>query len=129
MMHIPAGVAVPGRFFIGLVTLTVMALINGQLDLGSLHLEKLALPEVYWNYIGLVTIAGTVPTFLYLKGLAHTSATVGGFCEMTQTVVAILVSWIGLGQPLLPLQIVFGLGLLFAVYKININYAKANKRS
>ncbi|MCC6277655.1 MAG: DMT family transporter [Oligoflexia bacterium] len=129
MIHIPASVAVPVRFIVGFFTLLLMAGAKGELDLAALNPNRLLEGEIFWNYLGLVTIAGVLPTFLYLKGLAHTSATVGGFCEMTQTFVAVLVSWVALGQPLMPLQLLGGLVLLWAVYKINLDFAKANKKS
>jgi drug/metabolite transporter (DMT)-like permease len=69
-------------------------------------------------------LAGVVPLFFYFKGLSKTPASVGGFCELSQTFSALLLTWGVMGQALTLTQSIAGLTLVGAVYMANLSYSK-----
>ncbi|MDZ4676042.1 MAG: DMT family transporter [Oligoflexia bacterium] len=128
MIHIPLTVATAGRFIIGAFTLFVSLAIKGKLTSENLNWPLLSQSSILQNFLLLSFVAGVIPLFFYFKGLSKTSASVAGFCELTQTFIALLLTWGVLGQPLTSVQVFAGILLLVAVYKININFARANKQ-
>lgn len=127
MIHIPLRTATAGRFLIGATTLLVSLAIKGKLNGSFLHWEQLSETYVIRNFLLLSFVAGVIPLYFYFKGLAKTSASVAGFCELTQTFCALLLTWGIMGQPLTWIQAAAGVVLLFCVYNINLSFAKANK--
>lgn len=127
MLHMPLQVAVAGRFIIGAVTLVISLSLNGKFNYETLRWAEYSNLFVIKNYIWLSFGAGVVPLYFYFKGLSKTSASVGGFCELTQTFSALVLTWGIMGNPLTVTQTVAGIFLLGTVYMINLNYAKANK--
>jgi drug/metabolite transporter (DMT)-like permease len=76
-------------------------------------------PNLFKDFFLLAAFAGALPLVIYYKGLAHTPASVGTFCEMMQNIAALVVTWGVLGDALVPHQILAGLVLLVAVYRLN----------
>lgn len=126
MLHLPLRVATLGRFVIGAVTLLVSLVLHGKFRPETLHWGELGTLFVLKNYVWLSLVAGVIPLFFYFKGLSKTSASVGGFCELTQTFSALLLTWGIMHHPLSVRQVLAGIGLLVAVYQINLNFARAN---
>lgn len=114
-LEMPLVTAVFVRLLAGFVTLFVMIAFQGGLS----SISPPQVGEHWMSFVGLSLFAGTLPTFLYFKGLAFTSASAAAFCEMAQTFAALIITWGVIGDPLTPLQCVAGVLLLFAIYKIN----------
>jgi drug/metabolite transporter (DMT)-like permease len=128
MLHMPLGVATAGRFLIGALTLLISLGLKGKLSGSGINWSLLGDGFILRNYLWLSLFAGVVPLFFYFKGLQKTSASVAGFCELTQTFSALVLTWGIMGQPLTARQAIAGLLLLGAVYMINYNSAKANNQ-
>ncbi len=126
MLHMPWQVAVPGRFIVGAITLVISLTLNGKFNGETLHWAEYSDTFVITNYVWLSFGAGVVPLYFYFKGLSRTSASVGGFCELTQTFSALVLTWGFMNSPLSLTQVAAGISLLFTVFMINVNYAKAN---
>jgi drug/metabolite transporter (DMT)-like permease len=127
MLHLPLRVATLGRFVIGALTLLVSLALKGKLQGAQMNWGELRTPFVVENYIWLSLVAGVIPLFFYFKGLSKTAASVGGFCELTQTFSALLLTWGIMHNPLSLRQVLAGVGLLVAVYQINVSSARANE--
>ena len=126
MKFIPLGTASAGRFLFGGLAIFISLVVQGKFTGAFLKWPQLGDQHVIYNYLGLSIISGVVPLYFYFKGLSKTSATVAGFCELTQTFTALLVTWGFMGQPLTMHQVIAGLLLLVCVYMINLNFSKAN---
>jgi len=126
MMEIPLGVATLGRFVIGALSLLVSLILKGKFNSATMNWVALGDLSIIKNFLWLSFVAGVIPLFFYFKGLSKTSASVGGFCELTQTFSALLLTWGVMGDALSFKQVIAGVLLLICVYMINLNYAKAN---
>jgi drug/metabolite transporter, DME family len=127
MMKLPLRTATAGRFVIGALALLVSLSFKHKFNGTDLKWEQLTDVFVIKNYLRLSIMAGVIPLYFYFKGLSKTSASVGGFCELTQTFTALLITWGFMGEPLTTQQVIAGLVLLVCVYMINLNFAKANR--
>jgi drug/metabolite transporter (DMT)-like permease len=128
MLYIPLRAATFGRFIIGALTLLLSLSIKGNLSSSFMNLNGLKDIFVIKNYLWLSIVSGVIPLYFYFKGLSKTSASVGGFCELTQTFSALLLTWGIMRNALTFQQVIGGLVLLGAVYMINLNFARANKQ-
>ena len=126
MLHIPLRTATSGRFIIGGLALLISLLIKGKFTVEFLKWNELGDIFVIKNYLWLSVISGVIPLYFYFKGLSKTSASVGGFCELTQTFSALLLTWGILHNALTLNQLLAGVVMIFAVYMINLNFARAN---
>lgn len=126
MLKLPLTTATAGRFLIGALTLLVSLMIKGKFNAETMKWHQLGDLYVLKNYFWLSFVSGVVPLYFYFKGLSKTSASVGGFCELTQTFSALVLTWGIMHNPLSAAQIVAGILLLICVYMINLNFAKAN---
>lgn len=126
MLEIPLGTAALGRFVIGALSLFVSLVLNGKFNSVDMNWVGLSDFFVIKNFLMLSIGAGVIPLFFYFKGLSKTPASVGGFCELTQTFTALLLTWGVMGNPLTFKQVIAGLLLLVCVYMINLNFANAN---
>ncbi|RJQ28826.1 DMT family transporter [Candidatus Parcubacteria bacterium] len=73
-----------------------------------------------WAYVFIIAIlAGFVSLLIYYKGLRVTSASVATLGELAFPFAAVVVNWKFLGATLFPIQILGGLVLLFAVWKLS----------
>jgi drug/metabolite transporter (DMT)-like permease len=124
MLEIPLRLAVPIRFIIGAVTLFTSLLVKGKVNATTMNWMGLGEPLVVKNFVYLSLLAGVVPLFFYFKGLSKTPASVGGFCELSQTFSALLLTWGVMGQALTLTQSIAGLTLVGAVYMANLSYSK-----
>lgn len=129
MLGMPLRVATAGRFIIGAVVLFISLGLKGKLNSVTMNASALTEPFVINNFLWLSFVAGVIPLYFYFKGLSKTSASVGGFCELTQTFSALLLTWGIMKQALSLTQVLAGIGLLFTVYQINLNFSKANPTS
>lgn len=127
MLHMPLSIATTGRFVIGALTLLASLMLKGKFNTETMKWFQLTDGLVIQNYLWLSFVAGVVPLYFYFKGLSKTPASVGGFCELTQTFSALLLTWGIMGHPLTTTQIVAGIALLVAVYMVNLNFARANR--
>jgi drug/metabolite transporter (DMT)-like permease len=126
MLEIPLGAATLGRFVIGALSLLVSLLIKGKFNSVDMNWSALTDTFVIKNFLLLSIGAGVIPLLFYFKGLSKTPASVAGFCELTQTFTALLLTWGVMGNPLAIKQIVAGALLLVCVYRVNLNFAEAN---
>jgi len=126
MLEIPLGAAVLGRFIIGALSIFVSLLLEGKFNSATMNWVSLTDVFVIKNFLWLSAGAGVIPLFFYFKGLSKTAASVGGFCELTQTFTALLLTWGVMGDPLSIKQVIAGSLLLVCVYMVNLNFAKAN---
>jgi drug/metabolite transporter (DMT)-like permease len=124
MLEIPLSVATVGRFAIGAITLLISLLIQGKFTAVLLKWEMI--PVDLTDFVLLSLVSGVIPLFFYFKGLQHTTASVGGFCELTQTFSALVITWGVMGNALSFTQVIAGIILLISVYLINQAHTKAN---
>jgi drug/metabolite transporter (DMT)-like permease len=125
MTEMPLEVAAPARMIFGsFATLGIVAF-NGHYHVMAGQLPLLTHGPILSEYLKLVLIAGFTPVFFYFYGLKYTSAVAGTFCEMFQTVAALLVTWGFMGQALAAHQVVAGIVLMAAVARISILQGRA----
>lgn len=124
MVKVPLGVAVPARFFVGSIGCLAVLWYNNHVELAKSQMHLMSNHVVIKEYLWLLLVAGLTPLFFYFYGLKHTSATAGAFCEMSQTIAALAVTWIVMGQALLLHQIIASLFLAIAVTRVNWLQAK-----
>lgn len=115
MLEMPLATATFLRFLIGGFTLLIVLLAKNKL--GLIQVDTVLANGA--NFLGLGIMAGTVPLYFYFYGLSRTPASIAGFCEMTQTIAAVLLTWGLMGQSLTALQTTGAVILLFAIYKLN----------
>ncbi len=127
MLEIPLRQATAGRFLIGALALMISLLFKGKFTPEIMKWHQLAEVVVIKNYLWLSVVGGVIPLFFFFKGLAKTPASVAGFCELTQTFSALLLTWGIMGNRLTMLQAISGIILLGAVFMINFNAGKANQ--
>jgi drug/metabolite transporter (DMT)-like permease len=105
------------RVIIGLIAMAVLVAVTGELNGASLWpAAASAKPgELVLLYVLLATVSGGIPLLVYFKGLELTRASTAGYFEMMQTVVAVFISWIILGDALTGYQVAAALVLIGAV--------------
>lgn len=121
-------VAVPLRFVFGAVAAGLIVVLNGSSSQALGMVPMLMDVSVLGEYLELLLIAGLTPLVFYFWGLKHTSAVAAAFCEMSQAIVALGITWGVMGQRLQAHQVIAA-GILFvAVTKINLLQAKSDKK-
>jgi drug/metabolite transporter (DMT)-like permease len=125
MLDVPLSVAAPLRFVLGGVAAYFLVVIDGNLHVLSAQTPLIFQGWVIRNYLWLLLAAGITPLFLYFYGLKYTSATAGAFCEMVQTLAAVVVTWAVMGQPLKTHQVIAGVVLMIAVTQVNLLQARS----
>lgn len=139
LLEIPSLAASCGRLVIGTVISYGVCLAQGTWpSLAGLQGILATAPEMFSvgffaandfkDFFLLAAFAGALPLVIYYKGLAHTPATVGTFCEMVQNLAALLVTWGLLGDALTPHQMIAAVVLLVAVSKLNAAQQAANSQ-
>ena len=74
-----------------------------------------------WFFVFMTAvIAGFVSLMIYYYGLRSTKASIATLCELAFPFAAVIVNWIFLGATLVPMQIVGGVILLFAITRLSI---------
>ena len=124
MMETPLGVAAPLRFIFGMLGTLAIVLVNGHGAQMASQFPLLTDALILKEYLLLLLVAGLTPLFFYFYGLKYTSAVAGAFCEMSQTLAALLITWGVMGQPLAMHQVVAAAVLMAAVVRINLLQAK-----
>jgi drug/metabolite transporter (DMT)-like permease len=137
LLEIPPMAASVVRLWVGTACIYTLCLVQGQppawADVGEI-LDSAAQigssgllgPNLCKDMVLLAVFAGALPLVIYYKGLSHTPASVGTFCEMLQNIAALAVTWGVLGDALLPHQLVAAVVLLVAVYRLNAAQQEAN---
>lgn len=124
------GSTVFGRFVLNKVsfqTMTSLRFISALVFLFLMNIYYKSLPELKlatgkdWFFVFMTAIiAGFVSLLIYYYGLRSTKASVATLCELAFPVAAVVVNWIFLGATLVPMQIVGGLVLLFAITQLTL---------
>lgn len=127
MGYMPLEVAAPSRMVFGTFATLGIVAFNGHFHLMSDQLPLLTHGPILSEYLKLVLIAGFTPVFFYFYGLKYTSAVAGTFCEMSQTIAALLVTWGVMGQALAAHQVLAGVLLIAAVTRISLLQADISK--
>jgi drug/metabolite transporter (DMT)-like permease len=118
------------RLWIGTACIGTLCLVQGEAPSWADLVEILATapqmlqsgflaPNLCKDFMLLAAFAGALPLVIYYKGLAHTPASIGTFCEMLQNLAALVVTWGVLGDALVPHQMVAALILMVAVFRLN----------
>ena len=105
------------RVVVGLVTMTIVLAVMGELD--PLYLVPATASghtgdAITW-FVLLATLSGGIPLLIYFAGLARTRASTAGYFEMMQTVCAVAITWGFFGAALAWYQIVAAGVLIGAV--------------
>ncbi|MBC7541903.1 MAG: DMT family transporter [Candidatus Sericytochromatia bacterium] len=137
LLEIPPMAAAGARLLVGTLSIYILCLVQGQPPSLAEFDEILATApamlqggllsaSLFKDFLLLALFAGAMPLVFYYKGLSHTPASVSAFCEMLQTVAALVVTWGVLGDALVPHQMVAAVVLLFAVIRLNAAQQAAN---
>jgi drug/metabolite transporter (DMT)-like permease len=110
MEEVPLAVAGALRVCVGLACMAVIAFAMKPHHVG--HLPPLA------PMLKMVTIAGALPLLIYFEGLRHTRASIAGYFEQVQTIVAAFVGWAFLGGKITALQLGAAAALLVAIVMV-----------
>lgn len=104
------------RVAVGLVCMTLILLVNGQLHGAALW--PAAAQAHPMTAIGalvlLATISGGIPLLIYFEGLRLTRASTAGYFEMMQTLAAVCITWGFFHAALRPHQVIAALVLVGA---------------
>ncbi len=113
--HVPPAVVTFWRYFFGMITLAVIFFASGQ----SLPLQQIQEPTIARALLYMSIGPGILALVFYYNGLIRTSATTASFIELLYPVGAVILNWTLLHQPLVPVQILAGIILLYAVARIS----------
>jgi drug/metabolite transporter (DMT)-like permease len=127
MEKTPLTVAAPLRMVIGTLGTLAIVTFNGHFGEMVDKAPLLNQGPIIGDYLKLMLIAGFTPVFFYFYGLKYTSAVAGTFCEMSQTLAALLVTWGVMGQALAVHQVVAGVLLVGAVTRISLLQARLSQ--
>ncbi|MFH0828978.1 MAG: DMT family transporter [Candidatus Kerfeldbacteria bacterium] len=101
------------RFIVAVLTVTAIMAMKGTLGtVSSVNGESLL------RIIAIVFMSGTIPILIYYKGLKTTRASVSTIVELAYPFSAVLFNWIFLHELLVWQQIVAGIVLVFAIFKV-----------
>lgn len=103
------------RFFFGLVALSLIMVVAGNLPDTSVLQSKETLFVLFY----LSLIPGIFAMLIYYRGLSRTPASVSTFIELVYPIGAVILNTAFLHTPLVPIQIIAGLILTFAVAMIS----------
>lgn len=117
MLGMPLRLASGMRVVIGLVCMTVILGIFGQLNGASLWpaTAQANAGKAVGAMLLLASISGGIPLVIYFEGLRLTKASTAGYFEMLQTLAAVCITWGFFHAALRPHQVVAGLILISAV--------------
>jgi len=102
------------RVVIGLVTMTIVVLVQGHAHAADLWPAAAGGETAVWLIL-LATVSGWVPLLVYFRGLSLTHASTAGYFEMMQTLCAVVITWGSFHAALRPYQVCAGLLLILAV--------------
>lgn len=72
-----------------------------------------------WRLIAIAVFTGTGALFIYYRGLADTKASIATIAELAFPFSAVVLNWLFLGISLSAMQIVGGLILVYAIYRVS----------
>jgi drug/metabolite transporter (DMT)-like permease len=115
------------RLVVGLICMTIIIAVNGQISSAALWPAAAAADST--RAIGamllLAVLSGGIPLLIYFRGLALTRASTAGYFEMVQTVVGVIITWRYFDGALEPYQLAAGLALIGAVAMVQRAQARA----
>lgn len=124
------GSTVFGRFVLNKVSfqmMTSLRFLSALVFLFFLNIYYKTLPELRlttskdWFFVFMTAmVAGFVSLLIYYYGLRSTRASIATLCELAFPFAAVIVNWIFLGATLVPMQIIGGLILLFAITRLTL---------
>ncbi|OGE80332.1 MAG: hypothetical protein A2660_02215 [Candidatus Doudnabacteria bacterium RIFCSPHIGHO2_01_FULL_45_18] len=124
------GSTVFGRFVLDKVSfqmMTSLRFLSALVFLFLMNIYYKTLPQLSqasgkdWFFVFMTAvIAGFVSLMIYYYGLRSTKASIATLCELAFPFAAVIVNWIFLGATLVPMQIVGGVILLFAITRLSI---------
>jgi len=107
--------------------MTSLRFLSALIFLLFMNIYYKTLPELHlatskdWFFVFMTAIvAGFISLLIYYYGLRSTKASVATLCELAFPFAAVVVNWKFLGATLSVMQIVGGLILLFAIYRLTI---------
>lgn len=101
------------RLTFALFFLFIMLIWQGELGgLGGVTLHNI------WYLVLITLIPGTLALLLYYRGLKHTKASVSTIAELFWPLSAVILNWIFLGEVLNATQIIGGVVLVFAIWRV-----------
>lgn len=105
------------RVVIGLITMTVVVAVSGELNSDQLWPAAAVADRglTVVRLLALATLSGGVPLLIYFKGLELTRASTAGYFEMMQTLVAVFITWGLFHQGLVWYQVISAVVLIAAV--------------
>ncbi len=115
MIEVPLSSATFYRFLAGFITLLVIVTFKNKWNTVS----STRILDHADQFFLLTVISGIFPTYLYFLGVSKTTASATAFCEMAQTLAAVFVTWIFLGDALTRFQILGAAGLVYCIFRIN----------
>lgn len=124
------GSTVFGRYVLAKVSfqmMTSLRFLSALVFLFFLNVYYKTLPELQlatrkdWFFVFMTAIvAGFISLLIYYYGLRSTKASIATLCELAFPLAAVIVNWIFLGATLVPMQIIGGLILLFAITRLTL---------
>lgn len=106
-----------GRFLLGTVFTVSMAFIfKGGLHADAIFSQKAPL---YGSIFYMAVISGILATSFFYAGLKWVKASQASILELFFPVSSVVIMWLSFNRPITPIQIVAGIIMFFAVYKIN----------
>ena len=117
MTGMPLRLAASLRVVVGLVCMTLILLINGQLRGPALWppAAQAHAGTAIVAFILLASISGGIPLLIYFEGLRLTRASTAGYFEMLQTLAAVCITWGFFHAALHAHQIIAAIVLMAAV--------------
>ncbi|MBI5533164.1 MAG: DMT family transporter [Deltaproteobacteria bacterium] len=114
MKELPVAVASTIRVMVGLVCMAGIVAARGRFD--AAHLLPAQASAGSWvMLVALATVSGGIPLAIYFRGLRGTPASLAGYFEQMQTLVAVVITWGVFGHGMDARQVIAGLVLIGAV--------------
>jgi drug/metabolite transporter (DMT)-like permease len=137
LLEIPPMAACVIRLWVGTACIFVLCLVQGQaLSLADIREIVATAPQMaqagwlganlFKDMVLLAACAGALPLVIYYNGLSRTPASISTFCEMLQTIAALVITWGVLGDALVPHQFVAAVVLMVAVHRLNAAQQRVN---
>jgi DME family drug/metabolite transporter len=137
LLEMPPMAACVIRLWVGTACIFIMCLAQGQaVSLADLREILATAPQMaesgllganlFKDMVLLAAMAGALPLVIYYGGLARTPASISTFCEMLQTIAALVITWGVMGDALVPHQVVAAAVLMVAVYRLNLAQQQVN---
>lgn len=128
MTGMPLRLAASLRVVVGLICMTVILLIYGNLHRAALWpaAAQVHTSTAIIALLLLASISGGIPLLIYFEGLRLTRASTAGYFEMMQTLAAVCITWGFFHASLHPHQVVAAIVLMIAVALVQKSQAEAN---